>query len=259
MPLKTDPRWEAKILSLKSDNPRMGEIRIQAQLEMDFARGKPPRNAGEPPSTATVRRIIKREWDGMTEEERASYRSFHWPESFERGDLPWEASRTLLAFLRLTSQYGARPSVRECHWYWQMHQAAPDAPPGVLDWIAQGLVDLDVSGALSVNKLREVEGYLAFRGWDPDSNGYSRAVERGTVPRLIIVPPERFDRGTSKLAPTTNLTPEWLLWMSQLAVAEGDGDEAEMRRVEEEGVKRGYLIKGKLVPNPTEEEERDNA
>ncbi len=82
------------------------------------------------PSVRSIARIRKNEWPSMPPAERASYGAFYWPESIERGDLPWEASEAALELLRelARSHWPYRPSIRAVKWFWHVCQAIPDAP-----------------------------------------------------------------------------------------------------------------------------------
>ena len=138
MSLKTNPLWEEKILELKATHPRMGDIRLHAMLEQGFGNGEPPSGVGDPPATATVRRILKRKWDGMAEGERVKYQQLHWPEAFIREYLPWEASPIALELLRyltvptrqkvLDEGICRRPTIRLSQWAWRVAKFAPEAP-----------------------------------------------------------------------------------------------------------------------------------
>ena len=81
------------------------------------------------PSERTISRIRKEEWPRVEEEDRAQYRRFCWPESMERGDLPWEASAAALELLFTLEGEGlwGRPSIRQTKRFWQVTLAAPDA------------------------------------------------------------------------------------------------------------------------------------
>ena len=201
MPLTTDPAWEEKILSLKGENDRIGYVRLQAQLEQDFANGKWPQGIGDPPSTATVRRILVRRWDGMTDEDRTMYRRFHWPQSMERGALPWDASAAALELLGLRHLWAhGRPSIRLVRWYWRVAQAAPGLPPFTgtePDMPGHFQIAAHLAAWESVKDVPQhhrdaVEMYLAYRSWRSlhDYSYYIDALGSGLV---YEIPP--FDLG----------------------------------------------------------------
>ena len=54
---------------------------------------------GKPPSPRSIDRIRVGEWESKTLEEKIEYQDLSWPESMERGDLPWEASAAALELL----------------------------------------------------------------------------------------------------------------------------------------------------------------
>jgi len=122
--------------------------------------------AGHVPSPRTISRIRKDEWPHLPEEERARYRYFYWPESMERGDLPWQsgpAALELLHFFRLHNL--GRPTIRNCTWFWRISVTAPDL--GILErhQSAQMLSSWEVHGNQPAEVFRGTEWYLAYAPW----------------------------------------------------------------------------------------------
>ena len=117
------------------------------------------------PSERTIARIRLHEWDPATEVERAPYREFYWPESMERGDLPWEASSAALELLRNidTAVPSSRPSIRFVRWFWHVSQAIPDASFEVRMDAAARLTQGEVPG--ESDALRGIEWGLAYEPW----------------------------------------------------------------------------------------------
>lgn len=64
---------------------------------------------GPPPAAKTIRSYAAR-FDNESDEVKRSYAVVSWPESFARGDLPWEMAPTFLALLRWN--HGIRPAPR---------------------------------------------------------------------------------------------------------------------------------------------------
>jgi hypothetical protein len=127
MPRETDPHWIEKIKSIKANNPSWGAGRILAAMGQEAAKSEV---AYLGPSEPTIRRILRREWDPLDEERKNQYLDFYWPESMERGDLPWEAGASGLELLRQDPV--ERPSVRYVKWFWRVTQIMPKhdgAPP----------------------------------------------------------------------------------------------------------------------------------
>ena len=204
MPLKTDLWWEERILSIKGEKPRMGHIRLHAQLEQLFLTDKTPEEAGPPPSPSTVLRILRRRWDGITEEERAMYRRYHWPQSMERGDLPWDASAAALELLGLRHlRKHGRPSIRLVRWYWRVAQAAPDLPastgtepdmPGRFH-IATLLASWESMKDVPQSHRDSVEMYLSYGWWRSQQAEayYLEALEGGLIPEIPLFDLDIFD------------------------------------------------------------------
>ena len=149
MPLQTSPSWVQRIKSIKANNPTWGAGRILGTLEQEAVRTDV---AYTGPSEPTIRRILRREWDPMTERDQRRYLYFYWPESMQRGDLPWEASAAAIEMLRWEARAGEkdlqpmflqpgpfkvrplwqyqRPSIDSVYWYWRVTQVMPLPPEG---------------------------------------------------------------------------------------------------------------------------------
>ena len=139
MPTRIHPYWEHKIVFLKVNNPNWGAERISTKIEKEAVRDQ----RDDCPSEATVRRVIKRSYNLVNNEERRKYRLFFWPESMLNGDLPWEASEPGIQLLRRLivsvdkdtensfetrrSLELIRPTVRQVEWLWHVNQAIPGA------------------------------------------------------------------------------------------------------------------------------------
>jgi len=125
---------------------------------------------------------------------------FEWHQ-LAKYDLPWEASEFLLemwayvkelnADLAWALQYSASvppPTVRQAHWWWRVHQAAPSKDKEFIRvvadqlWISELHKDVlgrtvDVSG---------IEAYLAYREWvsPKHKTDYLQAIKDGRIPPL---------------------------------------------------------------------------
>lgn len=188
---KVDQDWVTVIYSLKANEPKLGARAILTRLQK-------ARNDGgiseKCPGLRTVGRYLK-EWPGLPEEERRLYRELSWPESFERGDLPWEASQAALELLRVwawpppmletmfepealqslgLSYPTARPSIRLARWFWRLTQAAPDADASERRKIAEWLEAAEVLRSEPAD--RAVEAWLQYAPWR--SAGASAAYEK---------------------------------------------------------------------------------
>jgi hypothetical protein len=179
---RIEPFWEEAIRAATENEPRLGPLGVRARLEKAAADiGKPDLRV---PSLRTIGRI-QREFRQRPEEERRPYRDLYWPESFERGDLPWEASAAALELLRVWEKwpphilemilpvpeeralfgynFGDRPSVRLARWFWRLTQAAPDADAKDRRSVAEFLEAAEVVGSEPVE--RAVEAFLQYAPW----------------------------------------------------------------------------------------------
>ena len=118
------------------------------------------------PSERTISRIRKEEWPHLSAEKRAQYREFQWPESMERGDLPWEAAKAalLLSYTR-QARFVGRPTIRQAKWFWRLSLAAPDL---VLEEHLRAtdlLAVWEAIGDRPGDHVRGIEWYLTYAPW----------------------------------------------------------------------------------------------
>lgn len=126
------------------------------------------------PSARSIRRY-REEIRKAPDSEQREYRHVYWPDTFERGDLPWEAAPYVLELMSGGAPIAiapARPTVQEARWFWRVSQSAPHAPLGFRQGVAIGLYAVD-SRAASVRdkRRREAERFLTV-GWPTDSPGH---------------------------------------------------------------------------------------
>ena len=177
MPLKTHDWWKHRIIEIKGINPDWGEIKLSNELEKIYKSGDFPREAGAPPVQRTIGRIIKREWEPLSEQEKTLYRYFSWPESMERGQLPWEASSYALELVSHW-RYSPAPTVRMALWYWRVSLAAPDAPAvtrfGIAELLASAETIKKYPDKLTKDKMQEVNPkvmlFLSLTPWRSPSH-----------------------------------------------------------------------------------------
>lgn len=184
MPIQISFYWKEKIRKIKANNPRWGAGRIAKSLRQEDADGNG--SDTEVPSEATVRRVMRREWDSMDEGKQEQYKYFYWPESMETDKLPWEYSEAGVELLRwrLRAETNggdewhrerqnlreSRPTNREVEWFWRVTQAMPkpsEATSGVeytlfRDLLAQALSDLDLLGKSDQYLKRDFERMLVL-------------------------------------------------------------------------------------------------
>lgn len=190
MPIPISFYWKEQIRKIKANNPRWGAGRIARSLVEGIPGGKDRET--NVPSEATIRRVMRREWDSMGEGERAQYVYFYWPESMETGKLPWQYSKAGMELLRwrlraadndesdwpgATGEMAesgklreSRPTNREVEWFWRVTQAMPSPSEGTAsveytlfrDLLAQALSDLDLLGISDEYLKRDFERMLVL-------------------------------------------------------------------------------------------------
>lgn len=180
-------RIKSEIAQMEQRKTRVSDRAIRLVLERhaeDLRKDPRPERralAESVPSERSIARIRKEEWAQTPEAEQAQYREFYWPESMERGDLPWEASAPALELLQNCSPL-RRPSIRAVRWFWRVYQATPDAPFGLRMEAAAKLMAAEDTGNGDV--VRGVEWELAYGPWrsKEEQERYLEATERSDEP-----------------------------------------------------------------------------
>ncbi len=190
MPLTTDIRWVELVKNTKADNPGWGVGRIAQKVRAEGER----RGLSDPPHERTIGRILRREWDPLSEEQQAQYRAFYWPESMECGDIPWEASvhcMELLGYLfhssRRAEEY-VRPTIRQAKWFWRVSMAVPDQELSEREAVARLFAIWEAVGGRTKEVTRSLEGFLTFAPWRSPENmqEYAKAIDEKVIPALSL-------------------------------------------------------------------------
>ena len=188
------PYWKERIRAhvalaeQRNETPSDKRIREVLMKEADAMRDRSNAevraDADWVPSERSISRIRKAEWPRLREEDRAQYRNFLWPESMERGDLPWEASAAALELLREGEQLlgsAWQPPVQAVEFFWRVDQAAHDAP----FWIRMGATMLLMMADSNRDSelTKAVQWFLAYRPWRTDAlPRYKEAIARRSDP-----------------------------------------------------------------------------
>ena len=182
---------EEKITELSAAHPEHGGAKILELLRAD------PELAGlEIPQLRTIQRMVKEIRGNLGPLDRP----FQWHRMGEWG-LPWEASEFILgmwayakelsADLDWSLQYSVPlppPSVRLVHWWWRVHQAAPDETRFFVWMWGRELWRCDLYKDV-LGKPADpsgIEAYLAYKPWQnpKQQDIYDRAIKRGTISPL---------------------------------------------------------------------------
>ena len=171
-------QWAQMVKSIVADHEKWGPKRI-----LDEVRSRAERFGltKDYPSQRTIQRIK----DDITPDERIEYGSLHWPESMDRGDLPWEASASALELLFiLHSLKEGRPNIRLAKWFWRVSRAAPDATPEKRLHAARLLSIWEALGQSQREAKEGIEWFFAYAPWRSIDRAqeYTDALE-GTGPR----------------------------------------------------------------------------
>ena len=190
--------WKERVFSevalLEQEGQRVSDKAIERRLKNhanDLWNGSGPEDrelARTVPSARSIGRIRKNEWEPKADSEKAQYRYFYWPESMERGDLPWELSEAALALLgyvlhsKIRGIFG-RPSVRLVRWFWRVSVAAPDLPIASRLVRAYDFTEWELVGGRPREFVRGIEGELALAPWRSKDNEveYYNAIEEGII------------------------------------------------------------------------------
>lgn len=122
---RTDSFWVERVRSLVANEPGVTLAAMARRVEEEGKR----RGRDDYPAERTIRRI-RDDYHKLAPAEQAGYREVYWPESFERGDLPWEAAPAVLELLRDwrarhfregdPDRRPPRPETRHALWFWRV-------------------------------------------------------------------------------------------------------------------------------------------
>jgi len=175
MPKLTHRFWVGRIYEQCENWPEHSAEEIADRL-LAIPTNERPAAAGSPPMTRTVVDYKKR-FQGLTPEEKVTYRYARWPDACESGALPWEAAPALLRLLAHRAEFGP-PAISTARWFWRLWVAADDrnAPVDMLAAIASGFTVYEqVSGAVPRALFDATQWYLAFKDWtDAGKNEHRR-------------------------------------------------------------------------------------
>jgi len=159
-----------------------------------------------------VKNMVKRA-AAATTEVMLRDQPFEWHRLEEYG-LPWESSSFLLpmwAWVRESGPFPTfdmnfpLPTIREVRWWWRIHLAMHlPKPPSIPKGKSLNVQELHYSQVWTISQLflvrdltshllgkplelADLEGYLAYRAYDPDQlPTYLEAVEKGRVPPIPV-------------------------------------------------------------------------
>ena len=158
----------------KGQKPPLGPAVIQRILIEESAKLDSNLRAeyGSAPSVRSIARIRESEWVPLPEEEKVQYRYFYYPESMERGELPWEASAACLELLgsifisAATGLGDRRPTIRLALAFWRITLAAPDLNVNKRLRYARMWSGWQALGSTANQQdLRPLEARLAYGPW----------------------------------------------------------------------------------------------
>lgn len=153
------PHWVERVRVLAETEPHLSGKQIEDRLKAE---------AGDRKDYPAERKIrdIKRLHVAAQPEDRQLYAYVRWPQSFEHGALPWEASAVVLDLLRNYPE-AKRPTHRLAHWFWRITQAAPDCPFAWRYYLARTMVaDQVMAPGAGKRRLAELaESILRHAEW----------------------------------------------------------------------------------------------
>lgn len=181
MPMpRIDEHWREALKGYFANFPENSPETISREMEQKAARDG---GRTDVPAASTIRRFRNE----CRQADLSGYRDVYWPDSFERGDLPWEAAAAVLALYRQRqSTYGFRPTVRLARWYWRIVQSAPDIREFQAEQLAAKLVHCEVlRGEIIEDTARWVEAYILFRAWTAEGEAVlTEEMAAGRVPNF---------------------------------------------------------------------------
>ena len=217
---RTDEYWRelAKTKFAQNEGVTVAQVRRELEAHAEkMEKSDDPKvraMASTLPSERTIARIRAEEWATLGEPERAQYREFFWPESMERGDLPWEASESALELLFFLDQHDfrTRPPVRFVTWYWRVSMAVPDAlvylRAQAAMWFAVNEAGYELDSPRP-DEVRGMEWYLVYLSEQREERRelYREALTRCDSPLQAAPRYMSLDEGRSVFA---SETPHWM-------------------------------------------------
>jgi hypothetical protein len=182
MPARTDPFWRGIVKLVKAEHQNWGAQRIARFLIGEAIYKARP----NPPSPRTVGRILREDWDRLSESDKAQYRPFRWPESMQSEllDLPWEATPVALeALADFYTRTKRRPHNRLVKWLWRVTLAVPDQEYSDRLTVAVRLASCETLGLM--DQYSHVwEWFLAYAPWRSENarDAYEKAISMANDP-----------------------------------------------------------------------------
>lgn len=197
---RTDKFWLVRVGELAEAAAEQGRRLGAGRIERDLTQIAAREGRDDAPSIRQVGRLL-RAHRAKSDEERALYRRFRWPESMEAGLLPWEANRVGLDLLRRSYETARRqedaewtapeelesepegvaladlartvqrPTIRAVRWHWRIEQAGGGVDPELRHQIAwwwdrdAGRADIDEAFELLL-ALAPWRGREELAAWD---------------------------------------------------------------------------------------------
>ncbi len=129
---RTDEYWEDMVKGIVANKPKVSVAEIERRLDKHAKTDEcPAERRADVPRGNTIRRMRER----FPEEDHGPYRFVQWPETFERGDLPWESAPFVIELMREVCKMFGRtepppmgPPVKLAYWYWRIRTSCPDLP-----------------------------------------------------------------------------------------------------------------------------------
>jgi hypothetical protein len=176
---RTDQRVIAKITDLAVNTPKQ----TAGKVRLDLERWAKQTGYEKPlPSVRQVARELSKLRPHVEKIEAggelgdlANFKHFYFPESMERGELPWEAAPAALELLEWGADIPAegedesyRPTIASVRWFWRVSIAAPDAPLDTRIHIATSLEMLSLRSDVTPEaQKRVIEACLLHHIWRP--------------------------------------------------------------------------------------------
>ncbi|MBI4491736.1 MAG: hypothetical protein HY690_02970 [Chloroflexi bacterium] len=175
--------WRDQVYTLCGSGRKRSVVEMFQLLEAEGIR----LGRNDYPSKRSLNRI-RDDFHRLPEPQQREYGQVRWPDSFGRGDLPWEAGRAALDLLRFHDEQGLdRPTVRHVRWFWRVGMAAPGIPTQDADRLSEHLATAEFLAVanLGTTEVQGLEWLLAYQPWrsDDDAAAYQRLAARQDVPR----------------------------------------------------------------------------
>jgi hypothetical protein len=176
---RIDAHWQQRVKSIVENYSDWSAKRIENLLKHEAERLE----RRDWPRERTIRRMRQRHLDSP-DDVRSKYRFFRWPDSMERGELPWEAAPFAFEVIRTGD---SEVLMSHMKWLWRVELAIGDAPFPLRRQFAMLLAAREAGADVEVTPdIHEQMVKAAWRSSEVTANSFEAAITPETLMMIGI-------------------------------------------------------------------------